>query len=291
MEKKQNLFAAISVAVSMAMFGTLSVFVRNIPLSSSALALCRAVMAAVLMGAVLLIRREKIALRELGRELWLLLLSGLALGVNWIMLFQAYRFTTVSIATLSYYAAPAIITAVCPIIFREKMSLMQLLCFLGSTCGVVLIIGASGFGGVGDLTGIFFGLGGAVLYATVVVLNKMMRRVGGMQRTFLQMVVAAITLVPYVSMTGGVEFSILDANAWLNLLIVGFVLTGITYCMYFSAIPRLRGQQSAILSYLDPMVAVVISVTVLQEPITLWQIAGGVLVLGFSLLNELRENA
>ncbi len=291
MEQKRNMLAGASVAVSMAMFGTLSVFVRNIPLSSGALALCRAVMAAVLMGAVLLVKGQKIAFGELGRDLVLLLISGLVLGVNWILFFESYRYTTVSIATLSYYAAPAIVTAICPLIFREKLTKRQLLCFLGSTCGVVLIIGASGFTGTRDLTGILFGLGAAVLYATVVVLNKMLRNVGGLQRTFLQMIVAAITLVPYVLLTGGVGLTQLDMSGWVNLLIVGIVLTGVTYCMYFSALPHLRGQHAAILSYLDPLVAVIMSVTVLREPITVLQIVGGVLVLGFSLLNELKETA
>ena len=288
MVHKKNLLAGVSIAVSMAMFGTLSVFVRNIPLSSGALALCRAVMAAVLMGVVLLVRRQTFSLRELGKDLWLLLLSGFVLGVNWILFFESYRYTTVSIATLSYYAAPAIITAVCPIIFHEKMTLKQLLCFLGSTCGVVLIIGVSGFSGAQDLTGIMFGLSAAVMYATVVVLNKMMRRVGGLQRTFLQMVVAAITLVPYVFATGGVQFALLDVSGWINLLIVGVVLTGVTYCMYFSSLPHLQGQHAAILSYLDPLVAVIVSVTLLNEPITALQILGGILVLGFSLFNELK---
>jgi len=78
----------------------------------------------------------------------------------------------------------------------------------------------------------------------------------------------------------------MTGSGWANLMIVGLVHTGITYCMYFSSLQELPGQKAAILSYIDPLVAVVISVVVLKESMTLWQIAGGVLILGFTLWNE-----
>jgi len=63
--------------------------------------------------------------------------------------------------------------------------------------------------------------------------------------------------------------------------------TGVAYCMYFSALRSIPGQEAAILSYIDPLVAVLVSVLVLGEPMTLSQILGGVLLLGFTLVNEI----
>ena len=273
--------------ISMTVFGTLAPFVRAISVSSGELALYRAVLAAFLIALFLLVTKQPIPFRSIRKEVPLLLLSGAAMGFNWILLFEAYKYTTVSIATLSYYFAPVIVTLVCPLLFREKLTRKQILCFVMSTAGIVLITGIGGTGGSNHLLGILFGLGAAVLYATVILLNKFIKNVQGIHRTFLQFLSAIVVLVPYVLSTGGITLGGLNPLGWVNLLIVGFVHTGITYCMYFSALKELPGQKAAILSYIDPLVAVVISVALLGEPMTLFQVLGGALILGFTLWNEI----
>ena len=279
--------ARLMLVVSMAVFGTLSIFVRNIPITSGELALCRAVLAAILIAVYLTVTGQKIDFRAIKKELPLLLLSGMAMGFNWIFLFEAYKYTTVSVATLSYYFAPVIVTVACPLLFREKLTGKQILCFIGSTAGLVLITGIGELGSGRHFTGILFGLGAAVLYATVILLNKFIKKVEGIHRTFLQFLAAILVLVPYVAMTSGMTLEVMDGIGWACLLVVGLIHTGITYCMYFSSLKELPGQKAAILSYLDPLVAVLISVTILHEPMTAVQAIGGVLILGFTLWNEL----
>ena len=284
---KKTLDPRLSIALSMAIFGTIGAFTRAISVSSGELALYRAVMACLLIGGYFLIRGEKLPVKELGRDLPLLLLSGAAMGVNWILLFQAFRYTTISAATLSYYFAPVIVIAACPVLFREKLTGRQVVCFVMSTAGIVLITGTATLGGGTDLIGILYGLGAAVLYAAVVLVNKFIRKVTGLHRTFLQMVAAAVTLAPYVALTGGINLGGLDGRGWICLLVVGIVHTGISYCLYFSSLQELPGQKAAILSYIDPLVAVAVSVAVLGEPLTARQALGGALILGFTLWNEL----
>lgn len=273
---------------SMTIFGTLGLFVRNIPVSSGELALYRAVLAAVLIAMYLLVTNQKIPIKNIRREIPLLLISGVAMGINWILLFEAYHYTTVSIATLSYYFAPAIVTAVCPFLFREKLTPKQVICFIMSTLGLVMItgIGDVGKGGT-NLIGILFGLGATVFYATVILLNKFIKNVDGIHRTFLQFLSAIITLIPYVAATGGVTLGGMDSTGWVCLLIVGLIHTGVTYCMYFSSLKELPGQKAAILSYIDPLVAVLVSVLLLHESMTALQAVGGILILGFTLWNEI----
>ena len=273
---------------SMFIFGTLSPFVRNISVTSGELALYRAILAALCIGVYLLIRRQPIHFRAIKKELLLLLLSGGAMGFNWILLFEAYKYTTVSVATLSYYFAPVLVTAACPILFREKLTRKQVLCFVMSTIGLVLItVTGDMTSGSRDLIGIAFGLGAAVLYASVVLLNKFIKNVAGIHRTFLQFLAAILVLAPYVACTGGVTLGGMNVTGWVCLLVVGIVHTGITYCLYFSSLRDLPGQKAAILSYIDPLVAVIISVTVLGEAMGPLQILGGALILGFTLWNEL----
>lgn len=276
---------------SMSIFGTLGIFVRNIPVSSGELALYRAVLAVLLLSVFLLITKQKIPFANMKKELPLLLASGVAIGINWILLFEAYKYTTVSVATLSYYFAPVIVTLVCPILFKEKLTKKQFICFFMSTVGLVLITGLGEIGGGKDFIGILFGLGAAAFYATVILLNKFIRNVEGIHRTLLQFIAAVVTLVPYVLLTGGVTLGGLNGFGWANLLIVGLIHTGVTYCMYFSSLKELPGQKAAILSYIDPLVAVLISVTILGESMTLWQVIGGMLILGFTLWNEISPKA
>lgn len=271
---------------SMAVFGTLAPFVRNISVSSGELALYRAILAAILIGIFLFITKQSIPFSKIKKEVPLLLISGIAMGINWIFLFEAYKYTTVSVATLSYYFAPVIVTIVCPILFKEKLTGKQILCFIMSTLGLVLITGIGDIGNGNNFIGILFGLGAAVFYATVVLVNKFIKNVEGIHRTFLQFLSAIIVLIPYVSLTSKVTLENLNHIGWINLLIVGLIHTGVTYCMYFSSLKELPGQKAAILSYIDPLVAVMISVTILDETMTPWQIIGGILILGFTLWNE-----
>lgn len=278
--------ARLQIITSMAIFGTLAIFTRNISVSSGEIALYRAVMAAVLIGVYLLITKQPIPFKELGRELMLLFLSGAAMGFNWILLFEAYKYTTVSLATLSYYFAPVIVTVMSPVLFREKLTKKQLICFVMSTVGLVLITGIGDLSGGTNVRGIGFGLGAACLYATVVLLNKSIKKVSGLHRTMLQFVAAVIVLTPYVLATDGINLVSLDGLGWGCLGVLGVVHTGICYCMYFSALKDLDGQEAAILSYIDPLVAVIISVTVLHETMTMVQLLGGALILGFTIWNE-----
>ena len=266
--------------LSMTVFGTLGPFVRYIPLASAETAMWRAITAALLIGLVLLLRKTRIPAGTLRTALPPLLLSGAAMGFNWILLFEAYRYTPVSAATLSYYFAPVLVTLLCPLLFRERMTARNLLCFAMSTLGIVLITGFTpAADGNRHTLGILFGLGAAVLYASVVLLNKAIRGIDGITRTFFQFLAAALVLIPYTCLTGPVEVGKLDLRGIICLAVVCLVHTGINYCLYFSAIRGLPGQQTAILSYIDPLV--------LGESMTLWQVIGGALILGFTLFGEL----
>lgn len=280
--------ARLMLIISMLIFGTLALFVKKINVSSGELALYRAILAAVVIFIYLLITKQKINLKNIKKELIVILISGMAMGFNWIFLFEAYKYTTVSIATLSYYFAPIIVMIVCPFLFKEKLTKKQIICFVMSTIGMFLIVGVTGFSSSQDFIGVLFGLTAATLYATVILTNKYIKKVEGIHRTFFQFLAAILVLIPYVYLTSGFNFISLNSIGLVNLLIVGLIHTGITYCMYFTALKKLSGQEASILSYIDPLVAVIVSYTLLSEKITPLQIIGGLLILGFSILNEIK---
>lgn len=288
---KRSASARISFISSMLIFGTIGLFVRWIPLSSGLLALSRALIAILFLSVILLLGRYELRPSVLRGELIWLLLSGAAMAINWILLFEAYRYTSVSVATLSYYFAPVLVTLLSPLLFREKMTGKKWLCFGASTLGLILMTG------VGDLKagsshglGILLGLGAACFYATVMLLNKKIKGVSGIPRTFFQFLSAAAVLLVYVLLVEDPrDLGALKAPSVLLLLTVGLVHTGLAYCLYFPSMRDLPGQEIAILSYCDPLLAVLLSVFLLREPMTVWQLVGGGMILGFTCWNEWGE--
>ncbi len=284
---RKSLNSKILFIISMFIFGTLSIFVKNINLTSGEIALYRAILAAIVIGIFLLFSKQKINIFDYKKELILTCISGIAMGFNWVFLFEAYNYTSVSIATLSYYFAPIIVTILSPLNFKEKMNIKKWICFIMSTVGIILITGFGELDNRNNLLGIVFGLLAATLYATVILLNKLVKKLSGIQRTFIQFLSATFILIPYVLLTSGINIVTMDGTSWIYLLIVGIIHTGITYCMYFTSLKEMAGQQAAILSYIDPLVAILISVVILQETMTITQIIGGSLILIFTLLNEI----
>lgn len=277
----------LGMITAMVIFGSISIFVKNCGISSGEIALWRAVIAVAVLLAFKLLKREKLPFHQIRKDILPLFLTGAAIGFNWILLFEAYRYTSVSVATLSYYFCPVLVMVLCPIIFKEHISLKQWICFLFASAGLVLIIGARAGGYDNELFGIALGLGAACLYAFVVLMNKKITSVGGLDKTLYQFFGAIAVLAVYVPLTTGFEISSMDTKGLKSLAVLGVVHTGIAYCMYFSAVGKLAGQKVAIISYIDPLVAVIISFAFLNEQITVMQLVGGGMILGFTLLNEL----
>ena len=285
---EKNLKSKIIFIISMVIFGTIAVFVKAINVSSGEIALYRAILAALIIGLYLLITKQRIQIKEVKKDLALIAISGMLMGFNWIFLFEAYKYTTVSVSTLAYYFAPIIVMIVCPLLLKEKLTKKQIICFILSTIGLVLIIGISDLSLNSRHTiGVLLGLFAAVFYAAVIIINKYIKSISGIHRTLIQFLAAIIVLFPYVLITSGITINNLEINGWICLLIVGIVHTGITYCAYFSSLKNLKGQTVALLSYIDPFVAVLISF-LMNEKMTFLQIIGGILIILGTILNEIK---
>lgn len=274
---------------AMLIFGTIAVFVRNIELTSKEIAVLRGVIGSIFLLGVMLFSKEKTSFSAIKKNLPILVLSGLGVGANWIFLFEAYKYTTVSIATLSYYCAPIFVTIMAPIILKEKISLIKFLCVCTAMIGMLCIVGTNK-GSIGEgynhFLGIIYGLTAAVGYASVILMNKFIKGLKGVETTVTQLVFASILLLPYVMITSGFDFSKMTGISWGYMIFLGIVHTGFAYALYFSSLKELKGQTIAVLSYIDPITAVLISALFLGEQLTMFQIIGGVLILGSTFISE-----
>ncbi len=283
--------AKFRLITSMIIFGTVGIFVRNIPLSSSIVALARGIIGMLFLLVVICIKRAWISWDAIGKKFFWLCLSGVCLGFNWILLFEAYRYTSVSTATLCYYMAPILVIIASPVILKERLTLKKFLCVLLSMIGMFCISGVlqSGFSSPGEGKGIFLGLAAAVLYAAIILMNKQIRGLACYDKTILQLGISTLVLLPYYLATQDTRKLELSPYTVLMLLLVGILHTGICYYLYFSSIESISGQTVAIISYLDPVVAVAASVLILREPILFTEVLGGILILGAALASELCE--
>ena len=276
---------------AMGIFGTIGIFVRLIPLSSSAIAFFRGILGFVFLALVMLFRRKKTDLSAVRKNLHLLILSGIAIGFNWILLFQSYRYTTVATATVCYYLAPLLLLLASPIL-GEKLTLKKLICVGIALIGLACVSGIvdSGLPKLSEMKGILFGIGAATLYATVMLLNKKFTPIPAYDKTILQLGSAAAIILPYLLLTEGMLSPSLTPVQWILLVLVGVLHTGFAYALYFGAMKDLNAQTIAVFSYLDPVIAVLLSALVLREPISLANIIGAVLILGSALYSELSAN-
>ena len=108
-------------------------------------------------------------------------------------------------------------------------------------------------------------------------------------KTFMQLGIAAIVLLPYTLITenfGAIEFTLPTV---ILLLIVGIVHTGISYALYFGAIGKLPSHTVAIFSYIDPIVAIVLSALFLREPMDVFGVIGAVMILSAAFISEMPD--
>lgn len=285
-----NLKAKIYLIISMLIFGTIGIFVRYIPFSSAEIAFFRGAIGATFLAVILALKGEKIKGEALKKSLPILCLSGAFIGINWILLFEAYRHTTVATATLCYYMAPVIVITVSVFLFKERLTLKKLFCAVAAVVGMVFVSGVlnSEFS-VGQLKGVLLGLGAAVFYALVIILNKKLGLIPPLYKTAFQLGSAALVILPYVLVRHTSTESHITAVSVILLAVVGIVHTGIAYTLYFSAVGRLKAQTTAVLSYIDPVIAIILSGTVLKENMGFLSVIGAVIILGAALINELPQ--
>lgn len=274
------------LAAAMAIFGTIGIFRKYIPLPSGVLAMSRGFIGALFLFILVKLGGGRISRRAVKNNAVALIASGTVLGINWILLFEAYRHTSVATATLAYYMAPVIVILVSPVLFGEKLTVRKITCVVLAVLGMVLVSGVFTPGGQVQTKGILLGLCAAVFYALVMIFNKSIYKISAYDKTIVQLLVAAVVLLPYTLLTGemaSLQFTGLSA---VMLVVVGVVHTGVAYRLYFGAMGEVKATTTALYSYIDPALAVVLSATVLGDAMGLAEILGAVLVLGATMASE-----
>lgn len=273
---------------AMLIFGSNGVFASMLEMSGAQLVLLRTLIGGAVLLIIILISRSRTPKEVLLCEKWRLLFAGVCLGANWALLFEAYNLMNVSLATLTYYTAPVLVLVLAPLVLKERQNGLAYLGMAVVIVGMLLVVGTDfGEGGV-SATGLIVGLGSAVFYAMLMLVNKQITGVSGLNLTFIEIVIAAVILLPYVFATSGGVPLPTDARGIFALLFLCTVNTGFACWLYFSSMNRLPAKAVALMGYFDPVSALIFSAVFLDERLSGVQLAGAVLVLAGALVGQFR---
>ena len=191
------------------------------------------------------------------RAEWLwLLLGGLALVFNWVCLFTAYRYSSIAVATVVYHVQPFILLLLAAALGREALPLRKLPWLLLALLGVALSSGMLHADQSSSWAGVLLTLAAASLYAVATLATQQLKRLAPAQIAMLQMLMGVLALaMPAWNLAETAQFT---AKAWGAVVVLGLVHTAWMYTLMYSAFQRLSAQAIAGLSFIYPVVAVLV---------------------------------
>ena len=282
--------AKLNLLFTIMLFGTIGTLSRFIDMPSSVICLGRAFFGVIIILVVITIRRERLDYEAIKRNLGWLTLSSFLMCANWICQFEAYKHTTIATGTLCYYMQPVFYILAGAIVLREKLSPRKIFCVIIAFCGMILVSGVLQTGlRLSELKGVIFGVSGGFFYAMVVLINKYMKDISPMNTVIVQLAMVSLIMLPYSALTGAFREVSITMTGIICLLVLGFLHTGIGYIIYFDAVNRLPAQTVGIMSYIDPVEAILLSAFFLKEPISVYTIIGAVMILGAAAFSELKQ--
>ncbi len=287
---KNGVSSRLQLIFSMMLFGTIGTISRFINMPSSLICLGRAFFGVLIILAILAARREKPDTEAIRRNIGWLLLSSTFMCVNWICQFEAFKYTTIATSTLCYYMQPVFYILAAAVVLREKLSARKIICVIIAFCGMIFVSGVLQTGlHISELKGVLFAISGGFFYAMVVLINKYMKDISPVDTTIMQLALVSVIMLPYSALTGAFGQVSITTTGIICLLVLGFLHTGIGYIIYFDAVNKLPAQTVGILSYIDPVEAVMLSAFFLKEPVTVFTVIGAVMILGAAAYSELSE--
>ncbi len=267
------------------LYGTIGLFLHFISYSSEFVVLCRGVLGSLFIAGALFLRKEKIDLSAIRRNLPLLALSGIALGLNWVFLFAGYRYG-IAISSLCNYMAPIIVVVIASLIYKEHINIRQIFCIVLAFLGMTFLIGLFEGNIRTDFHCIVYGSLAAVGFVILVLCNRKLKEIEALEKTLIQLLFSALTVLPYVIFNSGFPKEN-DMLSTVLVLILGFLHTGVAYICYFSSIDVLPAQSIAVLGYLEPVLNLLFGALILHERIGITGLIGAILILLASIGNEL----
>ncbi len=282
--------ATASYVSALCIYGTIGWVLAYVNLPTEVVVLCRGALGTAFILLFTLMAKRSFDAAAAKANLGWLALSGISLGLNWVLLFAAYRATTVAVASLCNYMAPVILIVIAPFVLGEKRSTKKVLCAAVAVLGMVLVSGVLTGGAQGvTAEGVGLALAAALGFTMMVVCNKKMGDVPVYEKASVQLAFATLAALPFVAVGSWGQTLAPDALSVVLVLMLGIVHTGFAYCLYFGALGKLSAQSIAVLGYIEPAVSVLVSAFILGEPLAAAGWIGAALIIGAAAVSEIVE--
>lgn len=285
----KNIKIKLAYLLTLFIYGTIGVILNYIDVPSELVVLFRGALGALTIYTVLRLKKGKLNIAAIKKNLLYLIISGASLGFNWVFLFMAYDQTSVAIASLCNYMAPIILVALSPILFKEKLTFPKVLCVIACFVGVAMISGVFELQkGSVNVLGIIFGLLAATGFVFLIIFNKKLTSdLPNLDRSIIQLLVSAIVVLPFAIFKCAKTTFTFDLKTILILIMLGVIHTGFAYILYFKSVKELPVQTVSIFGYFEPIIGIILAAIILGQNLTIFGIIGTILIIGGSIVSEL----
>ncbi len=277
--------ALVKYLCALLLFGSNGIVASHIALSSYQIVFLRTLIGSILLVGLFLLRHGECHFKTHIKDVIYIALSGSAMGMSWMFLYEAYQQIGVSLSSLLYYCGPVIVMILSPILFHEKLTMPKIIGFAVVLIGILLVNGTAVLSG-GNTWGLFCGAMSAVMYFLMVTLNKQSRYITGMENSVIQLTVSFLTVAVFIVAKQAFIFRV-SSDAWLWIFVLGVFNTGIGCYLYFSPLSKLPAQTVAVCGYLEPLSAVIFATLFLGEQMSAIQMIGAVCIIGGAMVGEL----
>lgn len=225
-------------------------------------------------GALGLLRPSVISPKLLG----LAVIGGIAIVLNWVLLFAAYSRASIAIATTVYNVQPFMLVALGALIFKEKLTVTKLAWLALAFAGMLLIVQAKpggAYSGSDYMTGIALSLGAAFLYAIASIVAKQLKGTPPHLIALIQVCVGILMLLPLADFTSLPQ----SIGQWGSIITIGIVHTGLMYILLYSAIQKLPTHITGSLSFIYPVAAILVDYFAFDHALQPSQLIGSAIIL------------
>ena len=205
-------------------------------------------------------------------------LGGIALVLNWLLIFASFSRASISIATAVYNTQPFMLVALGALLFSERIGPTQIGWLAFAFAGVLLVIQATpdaGYAGSGYVAGVLMALGAAFLYAIAAVITKKLSGTPPHMIALTQVCVGILMLAPFAHLRALPT----EIGTWGSYVVMGVIYTGLAFVLLYGAIQKLPTHLSGALSFIYPIIAIGVDMVAFDHRLQPMQLAGAAAIL------------
>lgn len=281
----------IKIITAMTLWGTIGLFVLWSNFDSMTISFFRCLIAIP----VLFCLMKDLSLKEVKqytfKDYFWMMVGGACLVLNWVFLFKSFQLASITLGNVSYYTQPIFLVLLGILFLQENVPARKWFFIFLTFVGIIFTVNIH----FQDLhfnnhilLGTLYALLAGVLYAMATIIVKKQQHINSQYLTFIQLITGLIILLPFLNL----HLLSIHFTQWKYIVIIGIIHTAIPYLLYYNAVRTISVTAIAVLSYLDPIVAIITDIIYFNRHLTTLQWAGiGLTLMGSYVVLTLKNTS